>query len=409
MECLNHQRRSYKGRLGQPAATIRPSSFFQNPSPSVTTTMAQARRYCFTVFEGMDWLIANYKYLPENVTFIIFQKEKCPDTERVHLQCYAELKSPTKLSTFQNYFKPCGKFHVESANGNSEKNILYCSKESSRIEGPWRHGEPREQGRRTDLEGVAQAIMNGTSLREISESNPKEFVRNFKGLQALSLLHDKPVNRDAPTLFYLWGAPGCGKSRLARHMIERDYGDDCYYASEHSAGWFDGYQGEKVVFFDDFVGEFPLNQMLKLLDYGKLRLWVKGSQVNIKATVFIFTSNFPVEHQYLGNKHQDAWMSRFNGVRFEDVTVWDEELVKKAYKDIFKPAAPAVPDAPSALSGAALLMQRMKEREELIRKMEEQEHAEFLEEMRVKIKRSKKEAPMDEEPCEPTQVLSQEI
>lgn len=293
-----------------------------------------ARRFSFTIFNELDWVYDNIKHLSNNIKYIIFQEEKAPDTGKHHIQGYAELKNPTKVKSFQNYFKPCGKFHVEASKGSAQDNIKYCSKAESRVRPPATRGEPSEQGRRTDLEGIAMDIINGKDLKSVSEDNPKEFVRYTRGLKELAFYHHQPKEREEPTLYYLWGPPGCGKSYVAREMCKSQFNDDVYWCSEHSAAWMDGYSGQKVIAFDDFTGDFPLNHILKLLDYGCLRLPVKGSYVNIAADTFIFTSNFPVEHQYLGHRHQDAWLSRFNGTRFSDVNIWDEEHVKELFKDI---------------------------------------------------------------------------
>lgn len=313
----------------------------------------QNRRFCFTIHQNPTWLYDNYTYLPDNIKFIIFQLEAAPDTGKEHLQGYAELKHPTKLSTFQNYFKPCGKFHVEAAKGSQQDNIKYCSKEESRIRETIKHGTPTEQGRRSDLEGVAKAVLDGATLEDIARDNPACFVRNCKGLQALHAFANKPTKRPEPTIKYLWGKPGCGKSYLVRAMVEMEHGEDVYWCNEHAQGWFDGYEGQSVVVFDDFTGKFPLNEMLKVLDYGPLNMWVKGSRVALKAHTFYFTSNFPPEHIYLGIDHQPAWLNRITGDRYQDVEVWDEEQVKELFKDI-NPRASKKPKRSLAASADAL-------------------------------------------------------
>lgn len=320
-----------------------------------------ARRFCFTIFNELDWLYNNVKHLSPNIKFIVFQEEEAPDTKKRHIQGYAELKNPTKVKSFQNYFKPCGRFHVEASKGSSQDNIKYCTKAESRVRAPVQRGEPSEQGRRTDLEGIASDIIGGKDLKAVSEDNPKEFIRYTKGLQTLAFYYQQPEPRGEPCLYYLWGGPGCGKSYVAREMCNSEFDGDVYWCSEHTNGWMDGYAGQKVIAFDDFTGKFPLNDMLKLLDYGALRLPIKGGYVNIKADTFVFTSNFPVEHQYLGDRHQDAWLSRFNGERYDNVTIWDEERVKEIFKDLRPQKPKRLKRADAAAPGTilALMQERM--------------------------------------------------
>jgi len=66
--------------------------------------------------------------------FSIFQLESCPETGRRHLQGYVRLRSPQRISALQRAL-PGG--HFEAAAAKESKNIEYCSKEESRVDGPW--------------------------------------------------------------------------------------------------------------------------------------------------------------------------------------------------------------------------------------------------------------------------------
>lgn len=292
------------------------------------------RRFCFTAFDNIDWLYENAKWSPKNVRFLVFQKELCPKSGRPHLQGYVELRTPTKYETVQNYWPPLGKFHLKNAKGSQAQNVAYCTKAETRIQEPCFHGEKAEQGRRTDLESIAHDLMGGASMLDLLESNPAVVIRNFKGLQFAQMQTDLPKKRAEPTLYYLCGAAGCGKSYVTREMVETEFKNDAYWCAEHVNGWFDGYRGEKVIVFDDFTGKYPLNDMLKLLDYGPLRINVKGGYVTVKADTFIFTSNFPVEQQYQHDPHQHAWLSRLSGERYSNTNLWDEEFIREMFKDL---------------------------------------------------------------------------
>lgn len=93
-----------------------------------------------------------------------------------------------------------------------------------------------------------------------------------------------------------WGAPRTGKSRKAHEMFP-----DAYRAADNPNGWFDGYEGQEAVIFDEFTGLFPRQLMLQLLDRYPLQLPIKGGFVAIKATKVVFTSNLDPSTWYNEN------------------------------------------------------------------------------------------------------------
>jgi len=75
---------------------------------------------------------------------------------------------------------------------------------------------------------------------------------------------------------------------------------DCYFVTPTSTGqlWFDGYDGQDVVIFDDFYGGLPLPYMLRLLDGYPMRLPIKGGHTYAKWTKVYLTSNVPPTEWY---------------------------------------------------------------------------------------------------------------
>ena len=102
------------------------------------------RNWCGTLFtteeSEIERLVEAGRFLgaqSERVRYIVGQLEKCPDSGRIHLQFYLQLRNPAALKSVKSLV---GKFdenfgrtvHFSQANGSAEANHAYCSKEESR-------------------------------------------------------------------------------------------------------------------------------------------------------------------------------------------------------------------------------------------------------------------------------------
>jgi len=75
----------------------------------------------------------------EQVRFMIYQLERS-NTGTSHMQGYVELKTPISFKDLLKIFHG-GIFHLERRRGTREQARNYCSKEETRIRGPWIIGE----------------------------------------------------------------------------------------------------------------------------------------------------------------------------------------------------------------------------------------------------------------------------
>lgn len=88
---------------------------------------------------------------------------------------------------------------------------------------------------------------------------------------------------------------------MAVHQLE---GDQLYVPMppncEGGAQWFDGYEGQEAVLFDDYSGEMPWTLLLRLLDRYPLRVPTKGGSVTWAAKRIYLTSNVPYQAWHPG-------------------------------------------------------------------------------------------------------------
>lgn len=287
------------------------------------------RSWVFTVNrEAKEWL-EHWRScdLPEAVTFIGGQLEKAPTTGHVHFQGCVEVKTVKTLKQVKSLLQ-----HnpwLAPRRGSFEKAYeRYCKKKETRLEGeePLERGEkPKGQGHRTDLKEVAQAIKVAKCWREVVESYPEQLLLRPQGVRALYDETHRQEARRRPTIFYLWGPSRAGKTRLAQLMFP-----DAYSLSEHKDGWFGNYRDEEVVIFEDFEGVFPKKEMLRVLDYCKMDVWVKQSQRPLRAHTFVFTSNVHPDNMYLPDNV--PWRERLR----EFGTVWDAATVADKLKELLE-------------------------------------------------------------------------
>lgn len=292
-----------------------------------------AKNWCFTIFvQPSEWL-DHWETcdLPPCIKYLAAQLEKCPDTDREHVQGYIQLKDQKTLSAFQAMIDR-GTAHCEPQRSKDDNEAAdYCLKERTRVGKSIERGKRKAQGKRNDLAALAQAVVETKeSFNDFVVQNPTDFLRYGRNMQALYAVSHRPPWRRFCTGYFLWGEPGCGKSRLA-HYLAGEGGRLYYKAKDTDKNWFDGYAGEEVVIFDDFCGKFDRHEMLQLLDPYPLRLPVKGGYVSICVNTVIFTSNQPPEEIYGGNT---AWLSRISGNRQGSFEIWGQARVEAEIENI---------------------------------------------------------------------------
>jgi hypothetical protein len=217
-----------------------------------------------------------------------------------HLQCYVQCGTRRTRRALSRVLG--GRAHLEPARGSGEQNRRYCSKDGD----VWEFGVLQQQGRRGDLSSLLAEARKGATWVSLLETHPAALARYPKFVDRVIGTYG-PTREWPPEVYVYWGSTGTGKSRRAFEEASSPY--------VHSGGsWFDGYQGEGDVIFDDFGGsEFKLTYLLKLLDRYPMRVPVKGGFVNwIPRRVFI-TSNYSPKEWFPNAKdeHVKALFRRF--------------------------------------------------------------------------------------------------
>lgn len=224
----------------------------------------------------------------------VFQLEVCPETQRKHIQGFANLKTAQRMTRLKTIIESVTDIapHLEKAK-NVEASKKYCSKEETRMEGTepyWvKDIQKAGQGKRNELLEVKKLIDAGKTEREVADAFFGAWCRNHKAFDRYRQLMAQERDPNAGVqVEVMVGPPGCGKTRAA---TEENPG-----AYMHGAGmgaWFDMYDpvAHKCVVFDDFYGTIPYSQLLNLIDRYPCKAQCKGGVVNFCATKIVLTSN----------------------------------------------------------------------------------------------------------------------
>lgn len=167
----------------------------------------------------------------------------------------------------------------------------YCMKDDTRDpspgSGPWEHGIPKlDQGTRTDLTTIRAKLDSGVSEKEIAQEHFGDWCRYFRGFQRYRTLSEGKDRSEVEVCIF-YGPPGCGKSHQARLAC----GKLPVYTKEPGCGkWFDGYDGQDVILFDDYDASQPYNHLLRICDRYAVTGECKGGTVKLNATRILFTT-----------------------------------------------------------------------------------------------------------------------
>lgn len=238
------------------------------------------------------WVVVSYLASPPRSTdaqFMVGQQESCPTTARRHWQCYVTYTTRKRMNQVKSLIgDPAA--HLEIAKGSVQANIDYCSKDETSVAGTrFRHGTPPAENTdgliQNQYESLKEEIKQGCSMQEVAENHFELLVRYGNGvLRAMHYLQRPPMRRNMLNLAIV-GQTGKGKS----HWICETFGEDVY--EKDKSMWWDGYNGERVIHFNDWYGGVEHGVMLNWMDIYRCQVPVKGGYVWLRHSICIFTSN----------------------------------------------------------------------------------------------------------------------
>ena len=276
------------------------------------TNNSQSRKWTMTINNPID---CNLTHDAITKILMLFSPEyfcmadEIAVTGTFHTHVFLYSLSPIRFTTLKNRFPIA---HIEKAYGSAKQNRDYITKS-----GKWADSDKAE----TAIEGSFYEY--GNIPAENAEKNPQMFqlVQNVKdGLSTVEIIDSKPnmafrikdIDMLRQTLLaekyttesrslevcYIYGASGTGKTRgiYAKHNSK-----DIYRITNYRHGsnaFFDGYQGQDILVFEEFNSQIPIEEMLNYLDIYPLRLPARYNDKTACFTKVYITSNIPLYSQY---------------------------------------------------------------------------------------------------------------
>lgn len=232
--------------------------------------------------------------------------ETCPTTGKKHIQGVAYFKTRKRLGGVIDKYPG---IHWEVARGTWEQNVKYCWKEQSGDPVIW--GTVPQQGQRGPWDEIKTKIEEGASVRDIILENPR--MANYtRALHTLTNAIHSAVKREEVTIWWLYGAPGTGKSHWAR-----EHSEDPYVTRIETDGriWFNGYSThQKYLIIEEAKSTDDSGLLREVLDKYDMLAPVKlGEPVRAGwTTVYITSNDNPPEFGPIADRISDV--KRFDGV-----------------------------------------------------------------------------------------------
>lgn len=227
-------------------------------------------------------------FMGDLVQYVTIGHEHCHNQEaREHWHIYIEFAGNHRktMKSIKQWLKDMT-LHCEPRRGTAEQAKTYCQKDGDYFE----RGELKRQGQRSDLLECKRLIEEGYSMIELAQAHFSDFVRYYRGLNQYADLLAREKQRTAElsevevTVFI--GPSGSGKT-YSCSKIKREYEENglgCYQFMQQQNGkcYFDGYEGQKCIWFDEFTGStMQFNHWCRLADKYGVRVETKGGSVQI--------------------------------------------------------------------------------------------------------------------------------
>ena len=268
-----------------------------------------SRNWCLTLNNFTPEEEEILKEPKEWIKFVVYQVEK-GESGTVHLQGYIETNGGVRMSKMKRMLE---RGHWEQRLGSRAQALTYCSKEDSRVRGPYLIGLSQEEltsflnktPKSTDLNLIKDKIKNGASELDVADAHFGSWVRYYKAFERYRCLNTKK-RTTIDKVIIIVGPTGTGKSRFCMEQYPNAYW-------KQRSNWWCGYSGESTIIIDEFYGWLPFDVLLRLCDRYPLLLETKGGQCQCVATTIVITSNHHPGTWYK-NSYVESLYRRFTNI-----------------------------------------------------------------------------------------------
>jgi len=309
-----------------------------------------------TTKQSKYWCLVWNNYPPDHLqklgslpaaTYRIISYEHAPTTGTPHLHVYIEFRKLTRFETLQrlNLFSD-----IQSRKGTSKQASDYCKDKLK--PGPSENYVEEgilsvsTQGKRNDLNNACE-IIKQFGVDGLIEENPGIYVKHHRGFESLAFKLNARQPKIIPEVIVYWGDTGTGKT----HSV-MEQSPNCFLSS--NCKWYDGWDGERDICFEEFSGGITINNFLRLIDRYPVTVETKGGTINFNPKRVFITSHYHPSKWYADSERfQELWRritvcQHYMSVRGDDPNVsvtevagnTSQPLLKRKYVRISVPADP---------------------------------------------------------------------
>jgi len=292
---------------------------------------------CFTAFQD-----AEPNWNPDLMAYLVYQRERCPDSGRLHWQGYCEFHRDRKIGGIQTALG-IGRSHIEGRRGSQDEAIEYCKKPDSRVEPPVEKGQRKaDRSRSGKTKGVDKDAVYAEAIAEpdfdrameiIRLAMPTEYCRGFCNIRA-SLQYKIKKAKYHRELEFGWNLPDAitnwlgtesqkverarclvlvGPTRLGKTAWARSLGHHLFWRGQVNLGEWD--QTAKFIVVDDIPWKFIPQKKSLLTQMGDITVtdkYVKKLNVcNDKPAIVLL-------NEFDGFEEEDSyWQANTTVVRLD--------------------------------------------------------------------------------------------
>jgi hypothetical protein len=226
------------------------------------------------------------------------------DSGTPHMHMVLEDPAKSRFSALQKLFPT---IHIERTKGNKEQAEDYINKRGRFVEkghtvvvpAIYRGQIKAAQGLRNDLAIIEDLIEQGKKPEEIMDLS----LHYRKQEPLIRKAYFRKRNKSTPPLrdvsvFWHVGDSGTGKSYSYKQLVDEHGEENVYIMTDYDNGGFDMYQGEPILFMDEFKGNMRFQQLLNYMDGYKIQIHCRYANASALWTEIHITSIYPPEEAY---------------------------------------------------------------------------------------------------------------
>ena len=261
-----------------------------------------------------NWVVTDLiTCLPPKFDYVVMGQEIAPETGTPHLQCYAIVSAQHQRATLvKKAFPNASNIAKQKPRGSISQSVAYCKKDGKFVE--FGVQPPDQQpGKRNDLQVLGELARNGASDKEMMEEDYPTWARNHNALTlARNVFYVPKVRPDIQVILKY------GETRMGKTYDSRKEYPDLYKKPLGKGLWFDGYAQQRVVFIDEFSGQWPLTDVLQLLDSDPVQVEVKGGHAHFDPDVIVLATNDHPNRMYTDSSHsrRAAFFARLKTIHY---------------------------------------------------------------------------------------------